>query len=67
MDNKRLVCLFEQICQYDVRLKYIPGAKNELADALSWNPPHTAEVTKIPNIFHTGVRWPEWITLKEKQ
>ena len=27
MDNKRIVCLFERICQYDVKSKYIQGAK----------------------------------------
>ena len=51
MDNKRLVRLFEQICHYDVKSKYIQGAKNELANALLRNPPDTAEVADIPNMF----------------
>ena len=49
IDNKCLVKLFEQICHYNVTIKYIPGPEN--AYALSHNPPDTAEVSDIPEMI----------------
>ena len=39
------------MCHYDVKLKYIKGESNELADALSSILPDTAEVADIPNMI----------------
>ena len=57
INNKMLVGLFEHICHYNVRIKYVAGAKNELTEKFLRNPPDTAEVSDILNMIQYKVQY----------